>query len=297
MEISKEDIYRFSRKLINIQKPPVLWNGIRMDGNCFFHAFDYANTGKLLPKDSPKIIQMRQNVVSTMNKDMISGVTYEEFMNATKNGVKISWPYSELDVIIATSKYFKKTIIVISMDENGGVTMIRPKGQKINDPIFLICQTRIHYVPFHSNRVKITRQMRARLQHLEDIKKRDGALQYENGVYVSTFLLSELENLNSTRKSKSPTASRNSRTSKSPNKSRKKSIKRMNVSSKTNKTNSMMARSLQAKYIANYTKKLQIKQNGDLAKNLQMDEDAKLARQMERISRNHETAMEIYRRS
>jgi hypothetical protein len=136
MEISREDIYRFSKKLMNIKKPPVLWNGIRMDGNCFFHAFDYADTGKLLPRDSSKIIQLRQNIVSTMNKDMISGVSYEEFMNGTKNGLKIAWPYSELDVIMATAKYFKKTIIVISMDENGGVTMIRPKGQKINDPFF-----------------------------------------------------------------------------------------------------------------------------------------------------------------
>jgi Skp family chaperone for outer membrane proteins len=45
------------------------------------------------------------------------------------------------------------------------------------------------------------------------------------------------------------------------------------------------------------TKGLQTKKNGELAKDLQIDEDSKLARHMERISRNHETAMEIYRRS
>jgi hypothetical protein len=57
--------------------------------------------------------------------------------------------------------------------------------------------------------------MRARLEHLEHIKKKDGALQYENGVYVSTFLLSELEgNLNSTRKRSHSSRSHSSKKSK-----------------------------------------------------------------------------------
>jgi hypothetical protein len=155
MNITRKDIENFSRKLLNIKKPPVLWSSIRIDGNCFFHAIDYAYTGKLLPKDSYKVIELRQNIVGTMKTAEISGVPYEEFMNARRNGKNIPWPYAEIDVIIATSKYYQRPIIVISMNNYGGVTMIRPKNVKL-DPLFLICESTIHYVPFHSKKVKIT---------------------------------------------------------------------------------------------------------------------------------------------
>ena len=144
MNITRQDIEIFSKELLNIQKPPVLWSSIRIDGNCFFHAIDYANTGNLLPRDSNKIIELRQNIVSTMKhdnkKNRISGVSYEEFMNARRKGRKIPWPYAEIDVIMATAKYYQKPIIVISMNDFGGVTMIRPKNVKLVDPLFLICE-------------------------------------------------------------------------------------------------------------------------------------------------------------
>ena len=94
-------------------------------------------------------------------KGEISGVSYDDFLQEP-------WPYAEIDVIMATAKYYKKTIIVISMNEYGGVTMIRPKNIKIGNPLFLICHEN-HYVPFHSSKVKITKQMR---QKLEDIQKK-----------------------------------------------------------------------------------------------------------------------------
>ena len=192
MNVSRQDIENFSKKLLNIQKPPVLWSSIRIDGNCFFHAIDYANTGKLLPKDSNKVIELRQNIVSTMKQSQISGVSYEEFMNAQRNGKKIPWPYAEIDVIMATSKYYQRPIIVISMNKYGGVTMIRPKNVKL-DPLFLICENNVHYVPFHSNKVKITESMRNKLIQIEKNKISDGSIQDENGVYVSTFLLRDIK--------------------------------------------------------------------------------------------------------
>lgn len=211
MEVNKRDIEQISKKLLNIKSPPVLWSSIRIDGNCFFHAIDYANRGKLLSRTSNKSIELRQQIVSTMNKKMISGVTYEEFMNSTKNGKHIPWPYSETDVIIAAAKYYKKTIVIISMSDYGGVTMIRPKGLKIKDPLFLICQNLIHFVPFHSDHVKITNVMRNRLEQLEQIKKKDGAVIDEDGAYVTAFLLNELtpiDSLSLTRKRLNPKLSR-----------------------------------------------------------------------------------------
>lgn len=190
MNVTRKDIENFSKKLLNIKKPPVLWSSIRIDGNCFFHAIDYAFTGKL-SKDSNKVIELRQNIVSTM-KGQISGVPYEEFVNARRNGKKIPWPYAEIDVIIATSKYYQRPIIVISMNQYGGVTMIRPKNVKLNNPLFLICESTIHYVPFHSNKVKITETMRNQLIQIEKNKISNGAIQHENGVYVTTFLLRDI---------------------------------------------------------------------------------------------------------
>ena len=191
MNVSRMDIEKFSRKLLNIKNPPVLWSSIRIDGNCFFHAIDYAYTGKLLPKDSNKVIELRQNIVTTMKTGEISDVPYEEFMNTER---KI-WPYAEIDVIIATSKYYQRPIIVISMNQYGGVTMIRPKNVKLklNDPLFLICEDNVHYVPFHSNKVKITETMRNKLIQIEKNKISNGSIQDENGVYVSTFLLRDID--------------------------------------------------------------------------------------------------------
>lgn len=202
MEVNKKDIEKFSKKLLNIKKPPILWSSISIDGNCFFHAIDYANTGILLPKKSNKIIELRQQIVSTMNKPIISGVTYEEFMNARKDGKLIPWPYSENDVISATAKYYKKVIIVISMNHYGGVTMFRPKEIKIKDPLFLICHDN-HFVPFHSDKVQITNIMRNRLEQIEEIKREDEAVIKEDGVYTTSFLLRDLllkDSLSLTRK-------------------------------------------------------------------------------------------------
>ena len=149
-----------------------------MDGNCFFHAINYAYTGKL----NSKIIELRQKIAKTM-KGTISGVSYDIFLHEP-------WPYAEIDVIMATAKYYKKTIIVISMNQYGGVTMIRPKNIKIGNPLFLICHAN-HYVPFHSSKVKITKQMRKNLEDIE--KKQKGSLQYENSCYVSSFLLKDFD--------------------------------------------------------------------------------------------------------
>lgn len=191
MNVTRKDIENFSKKLLNIKNPPVLWSSIRIDGNCFFHAIDYAFTGKLLPKNSNKVIELRQNIVSTMKKDKISYVPYEEFMNARRNEKKIPWPYAEIDVVIATSKYYQRPIIVISINRYGGVTMIRPKNVKL-DPLFLICEDNIHYVPFHSNKVKITESMRNKLIQIEKNKFSNGSIQDENGVYVTTFFLKDI---------------------------------------------------------------------------------------------------------
>jgi hypothetical protein len=179
MNVNTQDIIDFSKKLLNIKTPPILWSSIRTDGNCFFHAIDYAYTGKL--KNFKKVIELRQTIAKTM-KDKISGVSYHEFMHEP-------WPYAEIDVIMATAKYYKKTIIVISMNHYGGVTMVRPKNIKIGNPLFLICHAN-HYVPFHSSKVKITKQMRHKLEDIE--KNQKGSLQNENGCYVSSFLLKDL---------------------------------------------------------------------------------------------------------
>lgn len=284
MNVSRKDIEKFSSRLLNIKKPPVLWSSIRVDGNCFFHAIDYAYTGKLLPKDSNKIIELRQNIVSTMKHAMkqsqISGVSYEEFMNAQKNGKKIPWPYAEIDVIIATSKYYQRSIIVISMNRYGGVTMIRPKNVKL-DPLFVICEDTVHYVPFHSNEVKITESLRNKLIQIEKNKISDGAIQDENGVYVSTFLLRDIDKeqlyselINSlvlTRKRLRTTPSR-----RKPSRiktSRTLTSKRL----KSNTFKNSIARKLQNKYNENYAKDLQ-------------KEDASLAKRIQQINANYQMA-------
>lgn len=183
MNVNKEDIEHFSKHLINIQSPPVLWSSILVDGNCFFHAIDYAYTGKL--SKYSKIIKLRQTIVKRMKKPMISGVSYKEFMYGP------NWPYAEIDVIMATAKYYKKTIIVISLSKYGGVTMIRAKNVKIGNPLFLVCHAN-HYVPFHSPKVKITTSMRNKLEQLEKRQKINGSIQDEDGVYVSSFLLKDI---------------------------------------------------------------------------------------------------------
>lgn len=270
MNLNRQDIEHFSRKLLNIEKPPVLWSSIRIDGNCFFHAIDYAYTGKLLPRNSNKVIELRQNIVSTMKKSKISGVSYEEFMNARKNGKKIPWPYAEIDVIMATAKYYKKTIVVISMNQYGGVTMIRPKNVKINDPLFLICEDTVHYVPYHSNKVNITDAMRNKLEQIEKKQKITGALQDEDGVYVSSFLLRDLNDVNI---QNSLLLTRKRLTKTRLSKTTLNKTKRNNLN-----TNSIIARKIQNKYNSNYAKELQIK------------EDASLAKRMHQINANYQMA-------
>ena len=184
MNVNKEDIEHFSKHLINIQKPPVLWSSILMDGNCFFHAINYAYTGKL--SKYPKVIELRQTIVKRMKTPIISGVSYKEFMHGP------NWPYAEIDVIMATANYYKKTIIVISLNKYGGVTMIRPKNVKIGNPLFLVCYAN-HYVPFHSPKVKITASMRNKLEQLEKRQKMNGSIQDEDGVFVSSFLLKDIQ--------------------------------------------------------------------------------------------------------
>ena len=184
MNITKEDIEHFSNHLINIQRPPVLWSSILMDGNCFFHAIDYAYTGKLSKYSN--VIKLRQSIVRQMKTPMISGVSHEEFMYGP------TWPYAEIDVIIAIAKYYKKTIIIISLSKYGGVTMIRPKQVKIGNPLFLVCHEN-HYVPFHSPKVKISISMRNKLEQIEKKQKINGSIQNEDGVYVSSFLLKDIQ--------------------------------------------------------------------------------------------------------
>jgi hypothetical protein len=266
------DIENFSKKLLNIKKPPVLWSSIRIDGNCFFHAIDYAFTGKLLPKKSNKVIELRQNIVSTMKTSQISGVPYEEFMNARRNGKKIPWPYAEIDVVIATSKYYQRPIIVISINRYGGVTMIRPKNVKL-DPLFLICEDNVHYVPFHSNKVKITESMRNKLIQIEKNQISNGSIQDENGVYVSTFFLKDIakeiiypELVNSLVLTRKRLGTKRSKS---------KSFK-----SNTSKSNTLKN---------NITRKLQNKYNENYAKDLQK-EDASLAKRMQQINANYQMA-------
>ena len=71
--------------------------------------------------------------------------------------------------------------------------MIRPKNVKLKlDPLFLICEDNVHYVPFHSNKVKITQTMRNKLIQIEKNKISNGSIQDENGVYVTSFLLKDI---------------------------------------------------------------------------------------------------------
>jgi len=267
MEITKKDIEDFSKKILNIKKPPILWSSISIDGNCFFHAIDYAKTGKLLSKKSNKAIELRQQIVSTMNKSMISGVTYEEFMNARKNGKSIPWPYSENDIVAATAKYYKKVIIIISMNNYGGVTMFRPHGVKIKDPLFLICQEMIHFVPFHSNKVQITNEMRNRLEQIEEIKKQDKAIIDKDGVYSISFILKDLlqkDSLSLTRKRLKKTRSNKVNT-------RSKGILRLTC--KDNHSHSQY----------------RTKSN----KNKQILNDESLAKRLQQINNNYEMAIQV----
>lgn len=263
MNVTRKNIENFSRKLLNIKNPPVLWSSIRIDGNCFFHAIDYANTGKLLPKNSNKIIELRQNIVSTMKTGEISGVPYEEFINAERNGKKIPWPYAEIDVVIATAKYYQRPIIVISMNRYGGITMIRPKNVKL-DPLFLICESMIHYVPFHSNKVKITESMRNKLIQIEKNKILNGSIQDENGVYVSTFLLKDIYKEKYSELINSLVVTR-------------KRLGRKTSKIKSFKSNTLKIKPLKSKTLNGISLKLQ-------------KEDASLSKRMQQINANYEMA-------
>lgn len=272
MEITKSDIEDFSKKILNIKRPPVLWSSIRIDGNCFFHAIHYAKTGKLLSKKSNKAIELRQQIVSTMNKPIISGVTYEEFMNARKNGQQIPWPYSENDVVAATANYYKKVIIVISMNHYGGVTMFRPKEVKIKDPLFLICQEMIHFVPFHSDKVQITSEMRNRLEQIEEMKRQDKSILDEDGVYSVSFLLKDLlqkDSLSLTRK-------------------RLKKTKSNKVDNRSKGKSNLRVLTRKERYSHSSSR---LKSN----KNKQILNDESLAKRLQQINMNYELAKQIQR--
>ena len=296
--LTRKDVEEFSKHLLNIETPPVLWSSIRIDGNCFFQAIDYAYTGKLLPRDSNKVIELRQNIVSTMTRGIrrnnISGVTYEAFMNAKRNGVKIPWPYAETDVVIAASKFYKRTIIVISMNRFGGVTMIRPENVNDPNPLFLICENIVHFTPFHSKGVKITSRMRKRLKEIEKMKKINGAREHENGVYVTTFLLTELIEFgtnvrNSLSVAKQKMETRKTRTTKGTKR------KFENNSNKSNKSRRYKSnRSISEKGISNslFARQLQGEYNNEKR---QHNENAELARRMQQINANYEIAKDLQR--
>jgi hypothetical protein len=254
MEVKREDVETFAKQ---IHAGPPLWNAIRIDGNCFFHALEYAAYQRLLSKTSPKTIEFRQNIVSTMNKPIVSGVPYNTFMHGTKytygtkstHGTK--WAYAELDVVVAAAKYIKRTIIVISISENGGVTMIRPKVS-IGNPVFLICDHALHYIPFE--KIKLTEKMKQRLKGFEKTKIKE----HIDGAVVTTFLLSDLyqTHVNSvllTRKR----LQRKSKTHKYPER-------------KQENANHSMAKKLQKQYPENA--------NYSFARRLQIAEDASYAR-------------------
>lgn len=293
--LTRKDVENFSKHLLNIGKPPVLWSSIRIDGNCFFHAIDYAYTGKLLPRDSNKVIELRQNIVSTMknaiDRNNISGVTYEEFMNARKNGVKIPWPYAETDVVIAAAKFYKRTIIIISMNRYGGVTMIRPENVNDPNPLFLICEHTSHFMPYNSKKVKITSSMQKRLNEIEQMKTLNGAREHYDGVYVTTFLLSELivfgkDIRNSISLAKKRTEKKRNKGSRSRTFRSKKSTITRNLGNKTKSksekviSNSFIARRLQEEY------------NGE---KIQHNKNAELARRIQQINNNYEMAKELQR--
>lgn len=283
MEVNKRDIEDFSKKLLNIKTPPILWSSIRIDGNCFFHAIDYAKTGKILPRKSNKIIELRQQIVTTMNKAMISGVTYEEFMNARKNGRSIPWPYSENDVVAATAKYYKKVIIIISMNEYGGVTMFRPKGVKIKDPLFLICKEMIHFVPFHSDKVQITNVMRNRLEQIEEMKREDNAIIDEDAVYTTAFLLKDLM----VQDSLSLTKERFRKTNKTKTKGQTKTKDK-------NKPITNVARVLTHKDTHSHSRsQFQSRSRKNINKQIRNDES--LAKKMQQINNNYDMAIWLQR--
>ena len=295
--LTRRDVENFSKHLLNIGKPPVLWSSIRIDGNCFFHAVHYAYTGKLLPRDSNKVIELRQNIVSTMkraiDRNNISGVTYEEFMNARKNGVKIPWPYAETDVVIAAAKFYKRTIIIISMNRYGGVTMIRPENIDDPNPLFLICEHTSHFVPYNSKKVKITSSMQKRLNEIEKMKTLNGAREHYDGVYVTTFLLSELVDFgrdvrNSLSLAKKRTEKKRKRgTSKSE--SKKINISRNLGHKSKSKTKPKTEKGYSNSFVA---KQLQRQYNEE---DRQQQEDAEIARRLQQINSNYEMAKELQR--
>jgi hypothetical protein len=309
--LTRKDVEEFSKHLLNIEKPPsVLWSSIRIDGNCFFHAIDYAYTGKLLPRDSNKVIELRQNIVSTMTsgirRNNISGVTYEEFMNARKNGVKIPWPYAETDVVVAAAKFYKRTIIVVSMNRFGGVTMIRPENTHDPNPLFLICENTVHYVPFHSKGVKITSRMRKRLKEIEKMKKLNGAYEHENGVYITTFLLTELTEFGTNVRNSVSVAKQRMETKKKMetkgNAGTTRGNKRKFVNRSRNRSRSVSAKS--KKYKSNRSKSEKGNSNSLFARQLQTEyndekrqqnENAELARRMQQINANYEMAKQLQR--
>lgn len=178
MEVTKDDIEQFGKK-VNARP---LWNAIRTDGNCFFQALEYATYHRL--SKTPRTIQFRQTIVSTMNKPIVSGVPYEIFMYGTKSDTK--WPYAELDVVIAAAKYIKRTILVISLGKNGGVTMIRP-CKITGNPVFLICDKAIHYIPFQKG-IKLTQKMRQLLKDFEKTK----VVEHTDGAIITSFLLKDM---------------------------------------------------------------------------------------------------------
>jgi len=187
MEVTKEDIEQFAKK-VNAGRP--LWNAIRTDGNCFFHALEYATYQRLLSKTSLKTIAFRKNIVRSMNKSIVSGVPYETFMYGTKsNTYETKWAYAELDVVIAAAKYIKRTILVISLSENGGVTMIRPKIN-IGNPVFLICIHAMHYIPFEKG-IKLTERMKKVLKGFEKTK----VVEHTDGAVITSFLLKDMEKI------------------------------------------------------------------------------------------------------
>uniref|UniRef100_A0A6C0EU66 OTU domain-containing protein n=1 Tax=viral metagenome TaxID=1070528 RepID=A0A6C0EU66_9ZZZZ len=196
MEVFVEDIERFSKKLKHIRKGnPILWDDITTDGNCFFHALIFADTNVMLHKKDKKIIQMRQSIVDSMNSEKIAGYNKDIFRNGRVTSDGLTWPYADTDVIMASSKYIGKIIVVLNIGVNGGVTMMRPNiPLHNNNIIFLICDNSIHYVVFNSyKRITIDNKLKEALKRIEKKKLKEGIAEDENGVITTSFLLSEIE--------------------------------------------------------------------------------------------------------
>lgn len=195
MEVNVEDIEHFSKKLKHIKDDPILWDDITTDGNCFFHALEFADTNVMLHKKDKKIIQLRQAIVDSMNSSKVAGYNKDIFRNGEVTNDGITWPYADTDVVMAASKYKGKIIIVLNIGVNGGVTMMRPSIPiHNNNIIFLICDNSIHYVVFNSyKRITIDNKLKEALKRIEKKKIKEGIFENENGVITTTFLLSEIE--------------------------------------------------------------------------------------------------------